>query len=149
MRARHQLRLLIGFCVGACGGDGDPGPRAGGQIAEPPSETPPTSSAQPELRPGRGSCKTDDDCVAAHSIDPGHYGAYACCIRFCPPAPALSRALFEQESRWKEKSCSAAQCGIAPPAPCRKQDFDLIPRCVAGACASEVRKRAPRPAPDL
>ncbi len=174
VRTLRHLLLVIGLSGGACGGEADPGLRAGGQGLEPRSETPLESSsrsttspadrphnaapsggtpasvsAQPELRPGLGSCQQDGDCVAAHSINPSGYGEHACCIRFCPPAPAMSRALFEQESRWKEQSCGTVKCGGAPPAPCRSVDFDLVPRCVAGACASEVRKRPPRRTPEL
>jgi hypothetical protein len=101
----------------------------------------------PEIRPGVGSCKVDDDCELGHSIDPAKNGKSACCFRFCPPMGVVSKAVLEREAAWREKSCGPMTCGKLPPKPCRPNADEVIPRCVEGKCASEVHHRAPPPDP--
>lgn len=103
----------------------------------------------PEIRPGLGTCSTDADCVIGHSIDPAHYGRDACCIRFCSPGGAISDALLEKQSRWRDRNCRHVKCGLRPPRPCPRVDYTLVPRCLAGKCASEVHPRPRRPEPDF
>lgn len=108
--------------------------------ARPPAEP-------PEIRPGVGSCKADDDCELGHSIDPSKNGKRACCFRFCPPMGVVSKAVLEKEAAWREKSCGPMTCGKLPPKPCRPTADEVIPRCIEGKCASEVHHREPPPDP--
>lgn len=105
---------------------------------------PPTQSTPiKEVRPGVGSCSADTDCVAAHSIDPAGRGNDACCVRFCPPPGAVSRAVVAAETAWKQQNCQSVKCSVAPPAPCRFTPEHVVPRCHAGRCVAEIHERPP------
>jgi hypothetical protein len=119
-------------------------PGAGGETA--PTAAAATSSAapsQPELRPGLGTCRVDDDCALGHSRNPAHYGDDACCIRFCPPGQSISRAVLQQEEAWVEHNCKSKSCGHAPPAPCRPSEDRVFARCVESKCMTEVHRAPP------
>jgi hypothetical protein len=98
-----------------------------------------SSGTAPVLRPGKGSCSTDADCVASSVLDNGPGETPSCCSYICPPGTVRSKTLDQQLTQQRDKHCATHHELCPPPAPCRRSPIELVPRCQAGQCAGEER----------